>query len=703
MSYISKILTLLRSYALMVFLLSPFSYLSLVAQQVQLKGVVSVQNSKTYTNQTQFVKNAEIEHINANNAKTKDITGNDGKFLLNIKGVQPNTQTQITVTMYGEFADYLVVNEKELKDITLGRLTPVSVFVCKKGDLEKRQAEMVGINMRKLEERFENDKKRMQKELDELKSKNDYLNARFDIIKDSLALINKNIDNAFEQIKEYAKKMVLENLDDRDENYVKAYQCFSRGELDSVSYYLRDDDLQKKHQKALQWQQEAKKEKELASILTESAKQKEENSENSLQEVLKEYLLLARTFEMKVDYEKTKDYYEKALNVDTANVEILFEFANYLHKIKEYAKAEKYYRKCLKIHRALEKANPKTALADIAATLNNLANLHINIQEYPNAQEEFDEALENYRILAKDNREDYLPYVATTLNNIGALHHTLKEFPKAIDEYEEALKIRRELSKITQKTAQHDLAVVLNNLGILHLNIKDYRKALEEFGEALEIYRKFVDENPKTTLPDMAMILYNLAILHKATNKYSEALEEFEEARQIYTNLADEDPKVYLSNVLTTLNNLTNIYGQLKDYAAAINYTNRANELLIKFQNEFNFKPRIAQNYSVLSWYYLLSKEFVQSEQAARQSIELNNASFAVTNLAHALLFQNRFSEAEKIYKELSKTVYKNNETFSQTLLEDMETLENESVIPESCKENVEKIRKMLKQAQQKE
>ena len=703
MSYISKILTLLRSYALMVFLLSPFSYLSLVAQQVQLKGVVSVQNSKTYTNQTQFVKNAEIEHINANNAKTKDITGNDGKFLLNIKGVQPNTQTQITVTMYGEFADYLVVNEKELKDITLGRLTPVSVFVCKKGDLEKRQAEMVGINMRKLEERFENDKKRMQKELDELKSKNDYLNARFDIIKDSLALINKNIDNAFEQIKEYAKKMVLENLDDRDENYVKAYQCFSRGELDSVSYYLRDDDLQKKHQKALQWQQEAKKEKELASILTESAKQKEENSENSLQEVLKEYLLLARTFEMKVDYEKTKDYYEKALNVDTANVEILFEFANYLHKIKEYAKAEKYYRKCLKIHRALEKTNPKTALADIAATLNNLANLHINIREYPNAQEEFDEALQNYRILAKENREVYLPYVATTLNNIGALHHTLKEFPKAIDEYEEALKIRRELSKITQKTAQHDLAVVLNNLGILHLNIKDYRKALEEFGEALEIYRKFVDENPKTTLPDMAMILYNLAILHKATNKYSEALEEFEEARQIYTNLADEDPKVYLSNVLTTLNNLTNIYGQLKDYAAAINYTNRANELLIKFQNEFNFKPRIAQNYSVLSWYYLLSKEFVQSEQAARQSIELNNASFAVTNLAHALLFQNRFSEAEKIYKELSKTVYKNNETFSQTLLEDMETLENESVIPESCKENVEKIRKMLKQAQQKE
>jgi molybdopterin converting factor small subunit len=196
--------------------------LSSLSQQVQLKGIVTVQNSKTSTGKIQYVKNAEIEHINENNAKTKDVTGDDGKFTLNIKGVKPNTQTQISVIPYGEYADHVVVNKKELQDITLGRVTPLSIYLCKKGELEQRQAEMIGINMRKLEERLEKDKKRLQNELEELKSKNDYLNVRYGQIRDSLDIISKNIDKAFERIKEYAQTMTLENLDDRDGNYVKA-------------------------------------------------------------------------------------------------------------------------------------------------------------------------------------------------------------------------------------------------------------------------------------------------------------------------------------------------------------------------------------------------------------------------------------------------------------------------------------------------
>jgi len=662
--------------------------------QIPLKGVVTVQNSRTNTGKTEFVSHAQIEC--AQKAQPK-ISDSEGKFTLEIQGKQ-NEQIAISVTPKGKYEKYVVVNERELKDLTLGRLTPVSVFICPEGELTQRQAEMVGINMRKLEESFEKDKKRMLKELEELKSNNDFLNSRYDLINDSLSLISKNIDNALEQIKEFAKKMVLENLDDKDENYVKAYHCFSRGELDSISYYLKDEELYRKHQKALKLQGEVRKEKELATILTESARQKEEISENSLQELLKEYLLLARTFDLKSDYEKTKNYYLKAIEVDTANVEILFEYANYVHKIKEYSNAEKYYQKCLELFKALEATTPKIALADIAATLNNLANLHHNVQEYQKASDEYKEALEIYKILAEDNRELFLPYVATTLNNLGVLHRSLKYFSKALSEFEEALAIRKELSKINPEPYLYDMAVVLNNLGTLYLSIKEYRKASGEFGKALEIYRKFITDNPKTTMPDMAMILYNLAILHKATGDYAESLNEFEEARQIFTNLAEENPIMYLSNALTTLNNLSNIYGQLKDYLAAIHYTNLANELLIKYQNEFDFTSKIAQNYSVLSWYYLHSKEFALSEQSARQSIELNSASLARTNLAHALLLQNRFSEAEKIYVELSKTIHSKNETFTKILLEDFVTLEDESVIPEERQKDVERIKTMLRQ-----
>jgi ATP/maltotriose-dependent transcriptional regulator MalT len=66
--------------------------------------------------------------------------------------------------------------------------------------------------------------------------------------------------------------------------------------------------------------------------------------------------------------------------------------------------------------------------------------------------------------------------------------------------------------------------------------------------------------------------------------------------------------------------------------------------------------------------------------------------------LAHALLFQNRFSEAEAVYKELSQTIIKNNETYTKALLKDFDDLEKAGAIPEAYKDDVEKIRKILRE-----
>ena len=666
--------------------------LNSIAQQVPLKGIVTVQNSKTKTGQTQYVKNAEVEHTNDKNAKTQCVTGTDGKFALNIRGVAQNSQIQLSVHLYGDYADYAVVNEKEIKDITLGRVTPVSVYVCKKGELEDRQAEMVNINIKKIKEPLEKEKKRLQKELEDLESENDYLNVRYSQIKDSLDIISKNIENAFGRIKEYAQIMVLENLDDRDSNYVKAYNCFSKGDLDSVSYYLSDHDLDLKHQRVLQLQKEAKQEKELAAILTESAKQKEEFSQNSLNELLKEWLLLARTCNMKNDYEKAKEYYEKVINADTTNAKNMFEFANFLYKMKEYPNSEKLYLQCLEIYQTLGKDNPKAYLPDIGATLNNLANLYLEIKEYSKALEEHEKALAIRRKLAEETAA-FLPDVAMSLNNLAVLHKTTNQNTKALKEYEESLKIRREL---VAENSQYlpNIATTLSNLGNLHLKMKEYTKAFQESEESLEIYRKLDKENPKTYSPDLALILSNLAVLHNETNQYPKALEKFEEALKTYRQLAEENPKAYLSNVVTILNNLSNTYGQMKDYPAAIKQTNAC----IEYQKQMNHKQTLAENYGDISWYHLFTKEYVPSEQSARQALELDSTSLvAKSNLAHALLFQNRFLEAEKIYKELSQTIDNDHQPYSQALLEDFDTLEEESAIPEERKNDVEKIREMLK------
>jgi tetratricopeptide (TPR) repeat protein len=95
---------------------------------------------------------------------------------------------------------------------------------------------------------------------------------------------------------------------------------------------------------------------------------------------------------------------------------------------------------------------------------------------------------------------------------------------------------------------------------------------------------------------------------------------------------------------------------------------------------------------------YLYLKDYTQSEQFARQAIALNDNILYKINLAHALLFQNRYEEAELIYRELSQTIInEDNEAYAQAVLEDLEKLEKAGVIPKTCKANLEKIRKILR------
>jgi tetratricopeptide (TPR) repeat protein len=679
------------------------------------------------------VKNAEATHPNAKS----DVTDDEGKFTLHIIGLKSNTQTQIAINLSGIYHDFVVVNEKDLRDITLGRVTPIGVYISKKGELEQRRAEMVGINMRKFEECIEADKKRLQKELDELKFKNDYLNTRYRDIKDSLDIISKNEAKTLERITEYAQTMVTENLDIKDNNYVNAYNCFSRGEFDSVSYYLQEQELDLKHQKILQLQEEAKKEEKLAAILTEYVRLKKEHSENSMNELIKEWLLLARTHSMQNDYEKAMNFYGKAVHADTLNIDNLFEYAKYLHFIREYPKAENYYLKCLEKYRILEKENPNVYLVDIARILNRLAILHRAINEHQKALKEHEEALEIRRALAAENPKKYFVDLAETLNNLAILHTYFKEFTKALEKNEEALEIRRKLATENSKTYLVDVAQSLNNLGrlyyyienysksleeyeealeinrklaaenqkaynkvalclenlaILHKTIKEYPKALIEYTEALEINRTLAEENPKAYLETVAGVLNNLGNLHEAVKEYSKALEEYTEALEINRNLAIENPKVYLVNVAETLMNLGELYQNNKEYQKALKEYEESLTLFREFaaKNPEVYTEDIVWILGNISRCYLFINAYAQSEQYARKALELDRTDEqGKACIAHILLFQGHYSEAEKIYNELLPKM-------KELLREDLEKFENAGILPEERKADADKIKKIL-------
>jgi len=189
-----------------------------------------------------------------------------------------------------------------------------------------------------------------------------------------------------------------------------------------------------------------------------------------------------------------------------------------------------------------------------------------------------------------------------------------------------------------------------------------------------------------------------LSLLESIQEKLNQTI-DFESIRRgIHDNIYGE-PKLSKEEIMTVLAELEKEKDSIMNMFNALQNNGNDQETNKPLTGDKVYLPVLARGHGTLSWNYLFIKDYAKSEQAARMALKLDDSQIWVkTNLAHALLFRNRFSKAEKIYKELAQTIYKGNETYSKTLLQDFEELEKAGVIPEKRKSDVEKIRKMLQE-----
>jgi tetratricopeptide (TPR) repeat protein len=247
-----------------------------------------------------------------------------------------------------------------------------------------------------------------------------------------------------------------------------------------------------------------------------------------------------------------------------------------------------------------------------------------------------------------------------------------------------------------------DLASILNNIGADYSDQHEYVRAGEYYHRCLEILEQLVQENPKVYLPYLAMILYNIGSNYRSLNEYFKAKEYFQKCIEIWEQLYNDNPAVYAVNFYNILVNLSTAYSKIADYPSAIQYQSYSLDLLNRHREQFQqYNSKLGSICGNLSWYYFFTREYALSEQSALKGLETDSSQVWIkTNLAHSLLFQNRFAEAEAMYKELSQTIHTDNETFTQTILGDFDALEEAGAIPAERKADVEKIRKLLNEKQ---
>lgn len=245
----------------------------------------------------------------------------------------------------------------------------------------------------------------------------------------------------------------------------------------------------------------------------------------------------------------------------------LYNIGYELRQLNCFSEAEAKYKNALENYCQLAEDSP-VLLLNVAQTLNNLGNLHLDIGQYANTEREYKEALEIYRQLTEVT-PTFLMNVAITLNNLGNLHLNIDQYANAEKEYKEALEIYRQLAEKSPEMNQpyvvgalnlnphHCLAGTLHNLGVFHTYIGKYADAESEFKEALDTYRQLAETSSEAYLPHVATVLNNLGNFHMNTSKHGDAEKEYREALKIQRQLAEASPEAYLPKVAQTLFNIS--------------------------------------------------------------------------------------------------------------------------------------------------
>lgn len=369
----------------------------------------------------------------------------------------------------------------------------------------------------------------------------------------------------------------------------------------------------------------------------------------------------------------------------------LSNLASLYEDLQRHAESETLFLESLEIRRRLAKENPQAYEAELTGTLNNLAILYSNIQRFDESEAFYLETLELRRRLAKDKPLMYNPNLATVLHNLAGLYYTTDNFEESEKLFLEALEIRRSLAEENPLAYEPDLMSTLCDLGSLYADIPLKEESEALYKEALDIGRRLVQENPKVYEPELAKTLNNLALLYAEYEQLNECEPILVESIDICRRLVKDNPTVYEDSYFRALLGLSLIYLDQENYEKSYQIEK---ELLPIFEkrcaDEENYQSDHSNLVTNLSFNALLSGHFSEAEQYARSQHNLDPTNpTPIVALAEALLMQGKYDEAEPYFLKMK-------DERKDSFLNDLETLEEEGLVPQEREDDIKRIRLLL-------
>ena len=367
-------------------------------------------------------------------------------------------------------------------------------------------------------------------------------------------------------------------------------------------------------------------------------------------------------------------------------------FASLYHTTQRFNEAEQMYKAALEIRKLLANANPQAYEHELAMSYNNLANLYTDTQRFNEAERMHKAALEINKRLAATNSQAYEPDLAMNYNNLAVLFYNTHRFDEAEQMYKVTLEIRKRLAATNSQAYEPYLAMSYNNIALLYNDTQRFNEAEQMYKAALEIYKGLANANPQLYNKEQAKCQFWLAVSRIEQKKYFEALSPFEKALDFYKKEAEQGASTdYYYDAISRLQQL---YLLEKKYSQAY-LCLKQNIPIIKMlyqSDKSNFAKLMNSVLVNLSFCSISEKQYAEAEAYSKEALEVDSTQhFAYGNLAAALLFQGKYQEAEKIYRQYKSEL-------KEGFLSDFEEFAKVGVIPKNREEDVEKIKNILEE-----
>lgn len=418
----------------------------------------------------------------------------------------------------------------------------------------------------------------------------------------------------------------------------------------------------------------------------------------------------------------------------------LFVYAHFCQNNYAYRdSAETYYAKVLDTTKE-SKAWNLNDLYLYATTMNNLSGIYFNRGEHEKATHAIIEGLEGRRQYAK------LSLDPNDENHVAWSLVSYADLLIGMGKYEEGEKYLKEADEIYTRikpTYYHSSGIndwiygrLYDKFAWLYLKTGRLSESESYYKKSLELYALSVPENPYDHLRSMIHIAtWGLLALYEKQCRIDEEERYRFELIDLVRTYSLSDPKV-LPVFVNLLYNTSEIFRErgktdewinvrLEWFECCLNsiLTNKSraydvdmNDVILELTNqkryaecsnickahlEFykkrnpmddTYKQKIAGELCNLSYYVIFNHDFPLAENYAHESIDVNPDNHVpLTNLAAAVLFQGRYSEAEAIYRQCKAE-------FKDAMLEDLETFAANGVIPKEREADVERIKKLLQE-----